>query len=402
MTVVREMAKRLNRLFFSIAPAPGLLVLAATLLLTSQSIARATDASTPLGLPPLSPDSKVADRAVIELGKRLFSDVRLSADGAVSCATCHDPTRAFTDGRAHSIGRGGANGSRNAPSLLNVVFLRSFFWDGRVTTLETQVLAPLINPIEHGLESEGSVAEIVRRDSSYRESFARSFQVHSAGISANLIARAVSAYERTLLAGDSPFDRYLFGGEQRAMTPAAVRGLALFRGRAQCASCHTIAGSFALLTDQTFHMTPMGLPASVNANLQSLTRKVVQAMSAGNRGALEKLIASDEEVAALGRFIVTLEPTDIGKFKTPSLRNVAVTAPYMHDGSIATLERAVDLELYGHAGTSSFPIALTVSEREELLAFLQALTSPSAVAAPAKVPENAAANVESHLDAGLN
>jgi cytochrome c peroxidase len=156
------------------------------------------------------------------------------------------------------------------------------------------------------------------------------------------------------------------------MSDAAARGFELFRGRANCTACHTIGPKWSLLTDQAFHVAARGIPRSVNDNLPVLAQKVVAASNGGDRRELERLIATNMEVAALGRFLVTLDPADIGKFKTPSLRNVALTAPYMHDGSVATLAEAVELELY-QRGVVTHPIILTRDEKADLIAFLQSL-----------------------------
>jgi cytochrome c peroxidase len=261
---------------------------------------------------------------------------------------------------------------------MNVVYADSLFWDGRAKDLESQALAPLTNPVEHALSSEGAVADVVRGDHDFARTFAQVFHTQPALITAGMVSRALSAYERSLIAADSPFDRYLYGHDTQALTPAAARGLDLFRGRAQCASCHAIGTTAALLTDGEFHISPSGVPAVVNANLGALASKVVATANSGHRRELEQLIATDRDIAALGRFIVTLNPADIGKFKTPSLRNVALTAPYMHDGSVATLERAVELESYGRGKALNYPIPLTVGEREDLVEFLRTLTSPYA------------------------
>lgn len=219
----------------------------------------------------------------------------------------------------------------------------------------------------------------MREDPAYVSDFNAAFHVKAQEIDTGLVAQALSAYERTLLSGGSPFDRYLYGKDSKAMSPDAVRGLELFRGRAQCATCHSIGPTSALLTDGQYHMTPIGLPDKVTENLPALTSRVVGASKAEDRSVLERLIASDSDVAALGRFVVTLKAADIGNFKTPSLRNVEVTAPYMHDGSVATLEEAVDQELYGRNSALRYPIQLTVRERADLVAFLRSLTSPGAV-----------------------
>lgn len=312
------------------------------------------------------------------LGQRLFFDKRLSADGKVSCGKCHIPENAFTDKLARSAGHDGKLGTRNAPSLLNVAYSDSLFWDGRAADLESQALAPLTNPVEHALASGNMLADIIRRDDGYVREFAAAFHIHREQIDAPAVGRALAAYERTLIAAGSPFDRFQYGHDRGALSAAAQRGMELFRGRAQCGTCHLIGASHALFTDGQFHMSPAGLPQSVTANLPALTRQVMDAAAQPDRSHLEHLIATEPDVAALGRFIVTRHPADIGKFRTPSLRNVALTAPYMHDGSVKTLEQAVEVELYSRTTAMNYPIALTVSEREDLVEFLRALTSPCA------------------------
>jgi cytochrome c peroxidase len=339
------------------------------------SKSNATDAR--LGLPPTpTVANQTSNEGLALLGKRVFFDTRFSVDGKMSCGKCHLSDSAFSDGRARSIGHDGAVGTRNAPSLLNVAYADTLFWDGRVSNLETQALAPLTNPTEHALASSAAVAEIVRAEEAYSRDFSQAFNVNPNQITGEMIGQALAAYERTLIAGGSSFDRFEYGHEPGALSAAEMHGLELFRGRAKCANCHRIGPSSALFTDGQFHMSPTGLPPSVTAHLASLARKVVEV--ANNRSQLEQLITSDVEVAALGRFVVTREPTDIGKFRTPSLRNVALTAPYMHDGSVKTLEDAVDVELYSRTTELNYPIALTVSERQDLVEFLQSLTSPYA------------------------
>jgi len=332
-----------------------------------------------LGLPPQVALNTNSNREVIQLGKRLFFDSRLSADGTVSCSKCHVPKLAFSDGQPLSPGRRNQVGTRNAPSLLNVAYANSLFWDGRATDLESQALAPLINPIEHGFSSPTDILQFLRSDHLYVEQFASAFDRQPRNIDIGLVQNSLSAYERTLFSGGSAFDKYSYGRQPDALNVREIRGLTLFRDRAHCAECHTIGRSFALFTDGEFHFTPLRLPAEVSGNLGALTKTVVDA-KAGAPAQLEALIATDKDVAALGRFVVTLNPNDIGRFKTPSLRNVALTGPYMHDGSVATLEEAVDLELYGRGNSLAYPISLTADEQSDLIAFLRALTSPSASA----------------------
>jgi cytochrome c peroxidase len=255
-----------------------------------------------------------------------------------------------------------------------VRYATSLFWDGRATDLATQVRTPLLGPAEHGLIEEQAVVDIVRRDSVYSAAFAHLLGVRKAALSIRDVGTALAAYEKTLLSGDSPFDRYLYGHDEKALTPAAVRGLALFRGRAQCESCHLIGEESALLTDGGFHPSPLPLADSALPQLGALTAKVSTLRAHGEIDPLNALIATDRDIAALGRFVVTLNPKDIGCFKTPSLRNIALSGPYMHDGSIPNLSQAIEVELYSRS-VQNYPLVLTEDERADLLAFLQALTS---------------------------
>jgi cytochrome c peroxidase len=339
----------------------------------------ASDAESPslsrLGLPPISmaPSGEVVQLAI--LGAQLFADPRLSASGNISCASCHAAERAFTDGRAVAAGDGGKLTTRNAPSLLNVVFEKHLFWDGRTQGLEAQAVAPLTNPIEHALASEQAVIDIVLSTPHYAREFEKIPSLRNRKLQIADIGSALAAFERTLIAGGSAFDLYQYAGRSRALSEAGIRGLKLFQGRAKCVSCHVIEEKYATFSDGDFHAAGR-LPRSAVSNLSSLTQRLVSVT--GDRAARELLVASDQSIAALGRFIATLDPNDIGKFKTPSLRNVALTAPYMHDGNVATLAEAIDRELYARTSAGNYPIALTLAERADLLVFLESLTSPAA------------------------
>ena len=330
----------------------------------------AADVVAPLGLPDVPSQFRSVNQGRAALGRELFFDRRLSADGTISCTSCHRPEHNLTDRRALAVGIGGQVGTRNAPSLYNVAFATSLFWDGRSTDLESQAVLPLLNAREHGLASEKAVLAILDSDRRYRKEFARVFgQPH---VSIDAVAAALAAYERTLLAGDSPFDRYVYGGDPRAMSPAAIRGLSFFRGRAGCATCHTIDKTSALLTDQEFHSSPKGLPESVNSALVELTGRVIQVQEPN---ALNSMVVGDSDIASLGRYVVTRNPKDIGLFKTPSLRNVTTTGPYLHDGSVESLQEVVELELYSRGDAVRSPIVATVEERADLVEFLTALSS---------------------------
>jgi cytochrome c peroxidase len=328
-----------------------------------------------IGLPPIPQATTDEEVRLGKIGALLFDDPRLSASGKVSCATCHLRAQAFADGRALAIGHDNIVGTRNAPSLLNVAFEKHLFWDGRVQTLEAQALAPLTNPVEHALASEEEVTGIIQRTPLYVAQFGSVPSLKGRKLHARNIAAALAAFQRTLFAGGSPFDLYYYGGRTQALNEPAQRGLNLFRGRGQCARCHRIEATHALFSDGDFHASGR-LPEMTVANLSSLTERLVRARM--DTAARELLVARDPAIAALGRFIATLDPDDIGKFKTPSLRNVALTAPYMHDGSVATLTDAIDRELYNRTAAGNQPITLTLAERADLLAFLQSLTSPAA------------------------
>jgi cytochrome c peroxidase len=328
----------------------------------------------PLGLPAETVEDLGSRPALIKLGQQLFSDSRLSVDGTTSCASCHLRKLRFTDGRPTAKGLHGEILTRRTPSLLNVRYATSLFWDGRAANLEEQVRSPLLAPAEHGFSNERAVGEVVRRDATYVAAFKSLFRVSIEEISIQQVSVAIATYERTLLSGDSPFDRYWYGGDRRAISLAAIRGLELFRGRAQCVGCHTIGTRSALFTDGEFHPSPLQLPASTLKSLGTLSARVALLRHRNDEDAINALIETSRDVAALGRFVVTLEPKDIGRFKTPSLRDIAVKAPYMHNGSVETLPAAVDLELYSRSDRT-YPLVLTEDERSDLLEFLLALTS---------------------------
>jgi len=324
-----------------------------------------------LGLPGDS-DLRMPDPVeAVAVGKKLFFDARLSSDGSVSCASCHRPELAFTDGRKHSVGVGGRTGTRNAPSLTTAAFSSFQSWDGRNPSLELQVLDPFVNPREHGLASHESLLTQVGADSQYGPDLRRAFRLAAEQeIGLHHVQRALVAYVRTLAVGGSAFDRFMYGGDKDALTPSALRGLRLFSGRAQCTSCHTIGPTYATFQDNAFHN--LGIAASApGKDLAAVAKRVATT----NRSQLVQIIHGDAEVAALGRFLVTLDPQDIGRFKTPSLRNVALTAPYMHDGSVPDLQAAIEREAYYRGLSTGKPLILTPSEREDLVAFLRSLTS---------------------------
>ena len=311
-------------------------------------IGAVVDIKAPLGLPPVPiPADNPPTLQTIALGRKLFYDYRLSKDNSVSCASCHNPNIGFTDGLAIARGFHGALGIRNAPTLLNAAYSPVQFWDGRVATLEAQSADPMAAVNEMNQAHDVSVAKL-QADAAYREEFAQAFG--PGPVDLLKIQRALASFERTLLSGDSPFDKYQYGGNKQALSPAAIHGLAIFQDpkRGNCAVCHSIEPTYALFTDGKFHNT-----------------------GAGVNGA--------GDFTDLGRFDDTKIANERGEFKTPTLRNVALTPPYMHDGSLKTLRDVVDF--YAGGGNSNpyldkemKPLDLSARDRDDLVAFLKSLT----------------------------
>lgn len=318
---------------------------------------------------------------LIALGRQLFFDKRLSANGTISCASCHIPEKAFADGKPLALGINEQLGTRNTPSLLNAKFNTSLFWDGRQDTLENQALDPILNSREHGIIDLNKVLNIIQSDSTYKIQFSSAFPQDLPGISSKQVAIAIGAFERTLVAANSPFDRFYFGGDQSAISAAAKRGLKLFQGSAKCITCHSFDRQSALFTDNEFHQLGIGISKIAN-DLPELTKRIIKLKE--QNLSLDSSILHDVKLAELGRFAVTMRPLDIGRFRTPSLRNVAITAPYMHDGSIPTLPEAVELELYYRSTEIGYPLILTPAEKDDLVQFLESLSSPVAIAPPRK------------------
>lgn len=303
--------------------------------------------------------------AFARVGARIFFDTRFSSDGRVSCATCHVPERAFSDGEVTPMGVHGKRGFRNTPSLINAASQTALFWDGRRSSLETQAGDPFINALEHGLRSHDEVAQRVNDMPAYREAFTS--LTGRSSVQAADVFRALAAFQRTLQSHDSPFERYLAGRDAAALSPAALRGYQLFVGRAECSGCHLVGGREAALTDGKFHAIGVGT-SRLGMQLPSLIPGTAERARSGQQ-------TPDANTEALGRFLVTFDSRDIGAFRTPPLHNVAVTAPYMHDGSVATLEAAVDQEVHYRRLRSGRALILTRDERSDLVEFLKSMTS---------------------------
>ena len=308
----------------------------------------ALDIPVPLGLPklPIPADNPPTERTVA-LGRKLFYDTRLSADGKLSCASCHGPATGFADPRRFSVGFENKAGGRNAPTVINTAYSPLQFWDGRAATLEAQAAGPISNPVEMNLPHDQCVAKL-NGDAEYVRLFDRAFG--PGGVTLPRLQKAIASFERTVLVGNSAFDRYQYGKDAKAMSPEAVRGLAIFKDvkRGNCAVCHTIGENDALFTDGKFHNLGAGMDSSGELN-------------------------------DLGRYQETRQDADRGAFKTPTLRNIAKTAPYMHDGSQKTLKEVVDFYVGGgnsnpHRDKEIKELKLTGRDREDLVEFMKSLT----------------------------
>jgi cytochrome c peroxidase len=308
----------------------------------------------PLGLIPIIwPADNPYSPEKAELGRFLYFDKRLSADNSVACATCHSPDHGFTDGAATSTGIQGQKGGRSAPTTLNRAYSLAQFWDGRAGTLEEQAKGPIANPIEMGMTHESVVAKI-NAIAGYRELSQKAFG--SPELTIDNVAKAIATFERTLLSGNSAYDKYK-AGNKTALTPAQVRGMDIYFNKTKCDACHE----------------GVNFTANAYANLG---------------------VGTDIPNPDVGRFEVTKDPTDWGKFKTPTLRDISRTAPYMHDGSLKTLEEVV--EFYDKGGIPNKnldekikKLNLSAEQKQDLVEFLKALdgTSWRQVTPPASFPQ---------------
>jgi cytochrome c peroxidase len=314
----------------------------------------------------------------IALGERLFFDGRLSANGTVACASCHDPRLAFTDGRAVAVGIGNRVGQRNSPTVLNALYNQFQFWDGRAATLEQQAGLPIVNPVEMGQPNLDSAVARVAAIPEYRASFVRVFARQPNPVD---LVRAIASYERSQVSFDSPFDHYM-AGDSNAISASARRGWVLFKTRGRCNLCHLFADTTtrpARFTDDQFHNIGVLI---TRHNVVPLARQAEQAIAKGDTIAIDQA-AILSPMSALGRFLITRADSDIASFKSPDLRNVLITAPYFHDGSAATLWDVVDHYNKGGGAQNPFqspeiqPLALREGDIDDLVALMASLTSSS-------------------------
>lgn len=312
----------------------------------------------------------------IALGEKLFFDGRLSVDGTVACSTCHDPAHAFIDARPVSIGVKGRAGQRNAPTILNALYNKTQFWDGRAKTLEDQAALVIVNPSEMGQPSlDAAVARIAavpEYDKAFRSVFGRP-------IKGTDVLRAIASYERTQFSFDSPFDRFM-AGDKNAISDSAKRGWGLFNTKARCNKCHALSEGKpdpTYFMDNDFHNVGIGI---IRHNVIALACKAEAEINSGNTIDVDRA-AIQSETSVLGRFLITKKEADIASFKTPDLRNVLMTAPYFHDGSQATLWDVMDHYNKGDGVQNPYldediqPLALSESEIDDVVAFMASLTS---------------------------
>jgi cytochrome c peroxidase len=312
----------------------------------------------------------------ISLGQKLFFERRLSADGTVSCSTCHNPDLAFTDRKSTSVGIKGRVGQRNAPTLLNALYNKTQFWDGRVKTLEEQAALPIVNAVEMGHPNlDAAVAQIASVEE-YQQAFERVFGRPPNGPD---LLRAIASYERTQLSFDSPFDHFI-AGDNNAIDASAKRGWELFNTQARCNKCHALMETqrdVTVFTDNDFHNIGIGI---IRHNVVALARQAEQLIKSGDTAAIDRA-AIQTDMSALGRFLITKKEKDIASFKTSDIRNVLVTGPYFHDGSQETLWDVIDHYNKGDGLQNPYldediqPLALTETDIDDLVAFMASLTS---------------------------
>lgn len=314
---------------------PCLMIITGTLLLNAKEKQDLTVPKVPGGLGKIEhPKNNPLTPAKIALGKQLYFDPRLSKDATISCASCHDPKKGWSNGEKVATGIDGQKGGRNSPTVLNSAFSRFQFWDGRAGSLEEQALGPIQNPIEMGMKLE----ELVSRLNAI-EGYRKQFQnVFGTDVTSEGIAKAIAAYERTILSGDAPYDRFK-AGDKNALSAAAQRGMKVFFNDAHCSACH--AGPN--FTDNAFHNVGVGM---------------------------------DRKKFDEGRKVISKLGGDTGSFKTPTLREIARTGPYMHDGSIETLEEVI--EHYNKGGIANeyldeelYNLKLTDQQKKDLITFLK-------------------------------
>lgn len=329
-----------------------------------------------------APKDNVPNKARYDLGRKLYFDKKLSIDDTVSCASCHDSTRGFGDGDMTSEGvdKKGKDGkmmkqmgTRNAPTVMNIVFYHTMFWDGRSPSIEHQAMQPIINPVEMGMpEKEDVIISKIKNDPEYKKLFK---EAYGRDVNYKDIGNAIAVFERSLVFMDSPFFRYL-KGDENAISDDAKAGWVLFNREGRCNSCHQISPTNPSGTDNKFHN--IGISAH-KQNFEKLAHQAAVILEQGASEAKIDELALSTDMSELGRFLITKNYNDIGAFRTPMLLNVGVTGPYMHDGSLKTLWDVIDH--YNKGGIPNIyldggiePLNLTDRQVDQMVAFLFSLT----------------------------
>lgn len=333
----------------------------------------------PLGLPAIKqPSYNVATEQKLNLGKQLFFDRRLSFNGTISCATCHIPEQGFTNNEIRTpVGFQGRSVKRNSPTMFNVAYLSRLFHDGREFTLEQLTWAPILAQNEMANPSMGYVIHKVKSIDNYNEKFAEAFP--GRGLTIETLVKALAVYQRSLVSGNSRFDRWYYGKDSSQLSEQEKQGFELFIGKGTCNACHTINEEYALFTDNKLHNTGMGYEESMSVSAPYQQIQLAPGVFA--EIAIERVesVRQRPQENDLGLYEITQDPNDTWKFRTPTLRNVALTAPYMHNGKFLLLREVI--EFYSRGGVENDllsplirPLNLTEQEIDALVAYLKTLT----------------------------
>lgn len=331
----------------------------------------------PLGLPAVPiPSNNPITVEKIELGRKLFYDRRLSLNSTFSCAMCHVPEQGFTHNEiATAVGLEGRSGRRNSPTLFNIAYAEKLFHDGREDTLEQQVWGPLLAHNEMGNPSPAVVLRKIRSLTDYQGMFERVFDKP---LSMEILGMALATYQRSLNSANSPFDQWYFGHNDSAVSASVRRGFRLFSGKANCIACHTVKKDSAIFTDHQLHNTGHGYSVAFNVR----PKKQQLLVAPGHYIEIDSSLfdsVSEKKPNDVGLYEITEDPADRWKYKTPTLRNIALTAPYMHDGAFKTLEEVINFYNQGGILNEELdplikPLHLTPNETQDILAFLNSLT----------------------------
>jgi len=333
----------------------------------------------PLGLPAIKqPAYNIATEKKLHLGKQLFFDRRLSFNGTISCATCHIPEQGFTNNEIRTaVGFQGRSVKRNSPTMFNVAYLTRLFHDGREFTLEQLTWSPLLAHNEMANPSMGYVIHKVRNTDDYAEQFEQAFE--GRGLTIETLVKALAVYQRALVSGNSRFDRWFFANDKSQLSDQEKQGFEIFTGKGTCSACHTINNDYALFTDNLLHNTGMGYQESMAISDATQRIQLGPGLFAEIDREMVELVTQNPKENDLGLYELTQDPDDRWKFRTPTLRNVALTAPYMHNGKFLLLRDVV--EFYNQGGVENEllsplikPLNLTVEEVDSLVAFLKTLT----------------------------